>query len=138
MPTTYADRAFYRTITDEAFLLTDPVTAEIVFLFPLPMVALNVRGRYVASYSIHGVDVAYPTKAWERTNAEYQTQFAQHQVKLPATLVRPDHRALVRATRTTALRYEREHPGELVHVDVNKLGRIPDSGGWRALGTAEG
>jgi transposase InsO family protein len=31
-------------------------------------------------------------------------------------------------------RYERARPGELVHVDVKKLGRIPDGGGWRLLG----
>lgn len=39
---------------------------------------------------------------------------------------------LIRASRATANRYERERPGELVHVDVKKLGRIPDGGGWRA------
>jgi transposase InsO family protein len=33
-------------------------------------------------------------------------------------------------------RYERERPGELVHVDVKKLARIPDGGGHRALGRA--
>jgi transposase len=40
---------------------------------------------------------------------------------------------LIRASKTTALRYERDRPGELVHMDVKKLGRIPD-GGWRAHG----
>ncbi len=40
---------------------------------------------------------------------------------------------LDRATRTV-VRYERERPGELVHVDVKKLGRIPDGGGWRIHG----
>lgn len=35
----------------------------------------------------------------------------------------------IRASKTTAVRYEREHPGELVHMDVKKLGRIPDGGG---------
>ncbi|MFC5931643.1 transposase [Cryobacterium melibiosiphilum] len=90
LPTTYADRTFYRTITADAFLLTDPVTAEIVFSFPLPMVALNVRGRYVASYSIQGVGVTHPTKPWERKNAEYQTQFAQRQTDLPAVLGAPE------------------------------------------------
>ena len=34
------------------------------------------------------------------------------------------------------VRYERAHPGELVHVDVKKLGRIPEGGGHRTLGTA--
>lgn len=41
---------------------------------------------------------------------------------------------LIRASRATTARYERERPGELVHVDVKKLGRIPDGGGWRAHG----
>jgi hypothetical protein len=27
-------------------------------------------------------------------------------------------------------RYERERPGELIHVDVKKLAAIPDGGGW--------
>lgn len=31
-------------------------------------------------------------------------------------------------------RYERATPGELVHVDIKKIGRIPDGGGWRAHG----
>ena len=41
---------------------------------------------------------------------------------------------VIRATRQTAQRYERARPGELVHMDVKKLGRIPDGGGWRATG----
>jgi transposase InsO family protein len=43
----------------------------------------------------------------------------------------------IRATRSTALRYEREAPGDLVHVDVKKIGRIPDGGGWRLHGRGE-
>lgn len=45
---------------------------------------------------------------------------------------------LIRASKTTALRYERAHPGELVHMDVKKIGRIPDGGGWKAHGRAAG
>lgn len=41
---------------------------------------------------------------------------------------------VIRASKTTAVRYERDRPGELVHMDVKKLGRIPDGGGWRAHG----
>ena len=40
----------------------------------------------------------------------------------------------IRASRRTNRRYEREAPGDLVHIDVKKLGRIPDGGGWRAEG----
>ena len=32
------------------------------------------------------------------------------------------------------VRYEKASPGELVHVDIKKLGRIPDGGGWRIFG----
>jgi transposase InsO family protein len=45
---------------------------------------------------------------------------------------------LIRASKTTAVRYEREHPGELLHMDVKKLGRIPDGGGWRVHGRGDG
>jgi transposase InsO family protein len=41
---------------------------------------------------------------------------------------------VIRASRQSALRYERARPGDLVHVDVKKLGRIPPGGGWRARG----
>ncbi|GHF27692.1 hypothetical protein GCM10011600_30540 [Pseudolysinimonas yzui] len=42
----------------------------------------------------------------------------------------------IRASRRTQLRYERDRPGDLVHIDVKKLGRIPDGGGWRLDGPA--
>ncbi|MGY1725324.1 IS481 family transposase [Blastococcus sp. SYSU DS0533] len=41
---------------------------------------------------------------------------------------------VIRASKHTAVRYERSRPGELVHMDVKKLARIPDGGGWRAQG----
>jgi transposase len=44
----------------------------------------------------------------------------------------------VRVRKPKPVRYERQAPGELVHVDVKKLGRIPDGGGWRTLGRATG
>ena len=39
----------------------------------------------------------------------------------------------IRASRRTSHRYERDQPGDLIHIDVKKLGRIPDGGGWRAI-----
>jgi transposase InsO family protein len=36
------------------------------------------------------------------------------------------------------IRYVRERPGELLHIDVKKLGRIPDGGGHRFLGRMTG
>jgi transposase InsO family protein len=45
---------------------------------------------------------------------------------------------VIRSSKQTAVRYERERPGELVHMDVKKIGRIPDGGGWKAHGRASG
>jgi transposase InsO family protein len=46
--------------------------------------------------------------------------------------------AVIRASKTTAIRYEKDRPGELVHMDVKKIGRIPDGGGWRVHGREMG
>ncbi|MFD3728939.1 IS481 family transposase [Streptomyces sp. NPDC058671] len=65
---------------------------------------------------------------------------------LPASTV---HRILVRhglnrlawldrPTGEPIRRYERAAPGELVHVDIKKLGNIPDGGGWRTVGRTAG
>jgi transposase InsO family protein len=43
-----------------------------------------------------------------------------------------------RVTGQPVRRYEHPHPGELLHVDVKKLGNIPDGGGWRYVGRAQG
>jgi transposase InsO family protein len=45
---------------------------------------------------------------------------------------------LDRATGRVVRRYEHDHPGDLVHVDVKKLGRIPDGGGHKMMGRAAG
>jgi hypothetical protein len=65
-------------------------------------------------------------------------------LQTPASTV---HRVLVRRhlnrlswmdrpTGRVIRRYEHEHLGDLVHVDVKKLGRIPPGGGWRMHGRA--
>ena len=45
---------------------------------------------------------------------------------------------LDRRTGEPVVRYERDRPGELVHVDVKKLGNIPVGGGWRTVGRQRG
>jgi transposase InsO family protein len=42
-----------------------------------------------------------------------------------------------RPTRTV-VRYERDRPGELLHIDVKKLGRIREGGGWKMHGREMG
>lgn len=41
---------------------------------------------------------------------------------------------VIASSRRSDRRYEHPEPGDLVHVDVKKLGRIPDGGGWRVHG----
>ena len=40
--------------------------------------------------------------------------------------------------REPVVRYEHPAPGDLVHVDIKKLGNIPDGGGWRIHGRVHG
>jgi transposase InsO family protein len=43
-----------------------------------------------------------------------------------------------RVTGEPIRRYEHDHPGSLIHVDVKKLGNVPDGGGWRFVGRQQG
>ena len=43
-----------------------------------------------------------------------------------------------RATGEPVRRYEHPYPGSMIHVDVKKLGNIPDQGGWRYVGRVQG
>jgi transposase InsO family protein len=55
----------------------------------------------------------------------------------PIAALDPVTGTVIRASRVTTNRYERPAAGDLVHLDVKKLGRIPDGGGWRVLGRNE-
>ena len=58
-----------------------------------------------------------------------------------AVLVRCRVNRLSRIDRVTGeplRRYEHDHPGSLIHVDVTKFGNIPDGGGWRYVGHQQG
>ncbi|MBB6380644.1 transposase InsO family protein [Pseudonocardia eucalypti] len=59
-----------------------------------------------------------------------------HQVLRRCRINRLAH--LDRATGEPVRRYEHPAPGDLLHVDVKKLGNIPDHGGWRFVGRAQG
>jgi transposase InsO family protein len=75
-----------------------------------------------------GAELGVPTRTVSRV-------LARHQAPRLAALD-PITGEVVRASKATAIRYERQRPGELVHMDVKKIGRIPDGGGWRAHGRA--
>jgi len=55
-----------------------------------------------------------------------------HKVLVREGLNRLSH--VDRATGEPVRRYERDRPGELVHVDIKRLGVIPPGGGWWAHG----
>ena len=66
-----------------------------------------------------------------------------HELGLAASTVQPILRAeglgrLDRGDRATnaepVRRYQRDRPGELIHVDVKKIAGIPDGGGWQIHG----
>jgi transposase InsO family protein len=59
-----------------------------------------------------------------------------HAVLVRCRLNRLSH--IDRVTGEPIRRYEHEHPGALLHVDVKKLGNIPDGGGWRHVGRVQG
>lgn len=59
-----------------------------------------------------------------------------HRVLTRYNIARLSH--LDRATGRVVRRYERARPGELVHVDIKKLGNIPDGGGHRTVGRQAG
>jgi hypothetical protein len=58
-----------------------------------------------------------------------------------AVLVRCRLNRLSRIDRVTGepiRRYEHDHPGSLIHVDVTRFGNIPDGGGHRFVGRLQG
>ena len=57
-----------------------------------------------------------------------------HRICVAEGLGRLDHGDRSTGPPPKPLRYQREKPGELVHVDVKKLPTIPDGGGWRTHG----
>jgi transposase InsO family protein len=59
-----------------------------------------------------------------------------HQVLRRCRLHRLSH--VDRVTGEPVRRYEHDRPGALLHVDVKKLGNIPDGGGWRYVGRLQG
>jgi len=61
---------------------------------------------------------------------------ARHQVPHLA-VIDPITGQRIRSSRRSCNRYEHTLPGEMIHVDVKKLGRIPRGGGWRLHGRSE-
>ena len=87
---------------------------------------VDLRARERRGPDWIGAELGIPARTVSRV-------LARHQVPHLA-LLDPMTGQLIRASKATAHTYERARPGELVHMDVKKLGKIPDGGGWRAEG----
>ncbi len=91
---------------------------------------VELRGRERRGPAWIGAELGLPARTVSRVLAR------RGQPRLAA--LNPMTGQVIRASKATAVRYERARPGELVHMDVKKLARIPDGGGWRAHGRAAG
>lgn len=127
-------------------------------------VSVTTAARWAARYRAHGEDgmedlSSRPASSPRRTSVRRERRIIAIRVNRrwgPARIgfllgIHPStvHRVLSRfglarlswldrATGRVIRRYEHHSPGELVHVDIKKLGRIPDGGGHRSLGRAAG
>ncbi len=89
---------------------------------------LALRAEHRRGQEWIGAELGVPARTVSRILRRHRVPFLRELDPLTGTLIR--------ASKTTAVRYERDRPGELVHMDVKKIGRIPDGGGWRAHGRA--
>ena len=86
--------------------------------------------RFTQQWGPHriGYHLAMPRSTVGRVLARYRMPLLEHVDQATGLPVR----------RPKPIRYELARPGELVHVDIKKLGRIPDGGGHRKLGRQAG
>ena len=77
-----------------------------------------------------GPELGLPTRTVSRILRRHQVPYLRECDPLTGELIR--------SSKATAVRYERDRPGELVHMDVKKVGKIPDGGGWKAHGRRMG
>nr|WP_222122550.1 hypothetical protein [Kocuria rhizophila] len=117
----------------------------------------TVAGHFVSEmpYVSHGNAALTPRHSPSKAGQTTTKRCIQLRLRLregPAQLVyrlgtapSTDHRILVdahlnrfshtdRATGEPVRRDEHDHPCSMLHVDVKKLGNIPDGGGWRYVG----
>jgi transposase InsO family protein len=85
---------------------------------------VELRGRERRGPDWLAAELGVPARTVSRV-------LARHQVPRLCTLD-PITGEVIRSSKTTAVRYERDQPGQLGHMDVKKIGRIPEGGGWRA------
>jgi transposase InsO family protein len=90
------------------------------------IVALRVTRRWGPHRISYHLGV--PRSTVGRVLARYRMPLLQHLDQATGLPVR----------RPRPVRYEKDQPGQLIHIDIKKLGRIPDGGGHRVLGRTVG
>jgi leucine-zipper of insertion element IS481/Integrase core domain len=88
----------------------------------LPAVREEAILAYRAAYRVGPHRIGW---ALGEASSTVHAVLGRHQVPRLAALDRPTGQVV---------RYQRQRPGELVHLDVKKQGRIPDGGGHRVHG----
>lgn len=85
-----------------------------------------VKLRYCRRWGPHRISyhLGIPRSTVGRVLARYRMPLLAHLDQATGLPVR----------KPAPIRYEAPAPGDLVHVDIKKLGKIPDGGGWRAFG----
>jgi len=93
---------------------------------PLRLERRIVKLRYQRRWGPHRISyhLGVPRSTVGRVLARYRMPLLAHVDQATGLPVR----------RPKPVRYEAAAPGDLVHVDIKKLGRIPDGGGWRVFG----
>ena len=119
-------------------------------------VSVRCARKWVGRYRCEGEQGLFdrsssPRKVWNRTSSDRVEAIAKlrglrftaaeiaETLSMPLStvsgiLTRSGLGRLGRLGLEQPLRYERSRPGELVHVDVKKLGRIQGGAGWRVRG----
>lgn len=82
--------------------------------------------RFTRQWGPHRISyhLGIPRSTIERVLSRYRMPLLAHLDQATGLPVR----------KSLAVRYEKSAPGELVHLDIKKLGRIPHGGGWKVHG----
>lgn len=92
-------------------------------------VVLAMRAKHRRGQDWIGAEIGMPARTVSSVLRRHRVPFLRECDPLTGEVIR--------SSKQTAVRYERESPGDLVHMDVKKIGRIPIGGGWKAHGRSE-
>lgn len=132
LPSTFTARVSHRTITGTEFLLSDPVAGDRVLV---PMVAVPVRGRYIASYAIRGVQDSYASACWgtrqasgTAVNANRACRTSSQWTRRHGSSARSHARQRPRVVRSSVREVTTLHTGSLDYGNRKRFASINSKG----------